>query len=106
MKPQDQTELFPEKTFKSIDEEKEIARSRKLVCPIVDFKDLRLIMGLSYSSRGLNKVTIRPGRIYPDGKIVEGNPRIMNRPYIHVFVQASKGSFKSAHARALQNKFP
>ncbi len=105
MKPQDQTELFPEKTFKSIEEEKEIARSRKLVCPIVDFKDLRTIMGLSYSSRGLDKVTVHPGRI-TDGKIVEGIARVLNRPYIHVFVQASKGSFKSAHARALLAQFP
>jgi hypothetical protein len=103
---QPELDSFSERTFKSIDEEKEIARSRKLVCPIVDFRDLRMIMGLSYSSRGLEKIKVRPGRIYPDGKLVEGNLRVLNRPQIHVFVQASKGSFKSAHARALKEAFP
>src|SRR6266566_1167633 len=105
MKDQDQTELFSEKTFKSIDEEKEIARSRKLVCPIIDFKDLRAIMVLSYSSRALDKVTIHSGRLI-DGKVVEGGARVLNRPQIHSFVQATKGSFKSAHARALLEQFP
>ncbi len=105
MRNQDQTELFSEQTFRSIDEEKELARSRKLVCPIVSFKDLRLIIGLSYSSRSLDKITIHPGRLI-DGKIVEGGLRVLNRPYIHVFVQAKKGSFKSAHARALLGLFP
>lgn len=104
MKDKEQTQLN-ERTTLSIEEEKSIAQNRRLVCPIVDFKDLRMIMGLSYSSRSLEKITIHPGRIV-DGKVVEGNLRVLNRPYIHVFIQAKKGSFKSAHARALQLAFP
>src|SRR5207245_2250355 len=58
----------------------------------------------SYSSRCLEQIVVQPGRIV-NGKSVLGNIRILNRPQLHIFVQASKGSYKSAHADALRGLF-